>query len=332
MTRGGRGAKAPPSPRSAQTYARSASRRRRLRRAGLSLIVVLVAVGVAWFALAEGRSPPPAAAPPAVRVLVGNQVVLKADVARLRAEGRKGQRRWLASVPDLRVSRPGRARVELRLNRPLLERRLRQALAAGGHLRAPYEAVAATISLPIVKQALRNNCETAALSMLLRVQGIRVAQLTLQRQLPAARPRDPQGNVWGDPTRGFVGRPEGGGPAGGFGVYEAPVSALASQRGARLKRLSGGSPSLVYRSLLRGEPVMTWVGLSDGPFRTWRTPTGKTVVGNFGEHTVVLTGLSRAGVRVHDPLTGTVKTWTRSDFELMWARLGRRALAAPAAK
>jgi hypothetical protein len=36
---------------------------------------------------------------------------------------------------------------------------------------------------------------------------------------------------------------------------------------------------------------MAWVGLSEGPYRRWRTPQGKTIGVNFGEHTVVLTGI-----------------------------------------
>jgi uncharacterized protein YvpB len=71
---------------------------------------------------------------------------------------------------------------------------------------------------------------------------------------------------------------------------------------------------------------MTWIGLSDGPFRSWRTPAGRQILGNFGEHTVVLTGLEDGRVSVNDPLDGRRKTWTTAQFELMWQRLGRRAL------
>lgn len=316
--------------RPAQIYVRAASRRRRLWRFGGGVILVLLAAGATWYALAEGRSPRPSPPPDTVRVLTGRSVIIAGDAAALRRRGPAGQRRWLARVPDRGVRRKGKATIRVRLDRATLERRLGRALREGGNVQTPYRAVSATISLPIVKQALRNNCETAALSMLLRARGISVGQLALQRQLPGAQPRDPRGGVWGDPTRGFVGRPEGGGPAGGYGVYEEPITDLAARRGARLRRLSGRPPSAIYRALLHGDPVMTWVGLSNGPFRTWRTPAGKKVIGNLGEHTVVLTGLSRARIRVTDPLTGTVKRWTRAGFEIMWARLGRRAVSAPA--
>ena len=72
---------------------------------------------------------------------------------------------------------------------------------------------------------------------------------------------------------------------------------------------------------------MAWVGLSDGPYGEWRSPRGRNVRVNFGEHTVVLTGMRGDGrIRVVNPLEGTRELWTRQRFETMWARLGNRAL------
>ncbi len=72
---------------------------------------------------------------------------------------------------------------------------------------------------------------------------------------------------------------------------------------------------------------MAWIGLSAGPYRTWPTPTGGRVIGNFGEHTVVLTGLRGDTIELNDPLVGERTTWTKRDFERMWRRLDRRALS-----
>jgi len=187
------------------------------------------------------------------------------------------------------------------------------------------------VQLPIVKQALRNNCETAALSMLLAARGVHVGQLVLQRELPRSGPLDPReaadGSLrWGDPDQGFVGRADGGGTHGGYGVYTAPIKALAARNGVALTTLNGSAPSVLYGRLAAGRPVMVWVGLSNGPYLRWRSPRGKTIVGNFGEHAVVLTGLTGSGLAVNDPLSGRRIVWSRSLFELMWARLGRRAL------
>lgn len=187
--------------------------------------------------------------------------------------------------------------------------------------------------LPIVKQALRSNCETAALSMLIAWDGARVGQLVLQRQLVRSGPLDPvpasAGGfpVWGDPDKGYVGRAEGGGRAGGFGVYQGPVRGLAARHGVRLVDLSRQPLSAISNRLARGVPVMAWIGLSEGPYRRWQTPNGKRIVANFGEHTVVLTGMRDGLVLVNDPLDGVQKTWTLARFEQLWRLLGRRALS-----
>lgn len=297
----------------------------------VALLVVLTVAAGAWYALAEGRGS--SASKPPVRVLGGERVLLESSAKRIRSWPIARLRRWLAAVPARRVRRIGAARVTFELDRRRLLSRVRRKIAAGGgDVFVRERAVSATARVPVVKQALRNNCETAALSMLLAVRGKRLDQLALQRQLPRSEPVDPRiapdGTVWGDPARGFVGRPEGGGPAGGYGVYEGPIRALARRHGVELRAFTRRSPGSVYQSLLRGRPVMAWVGLSDGPLKEWRTPAGKRVTGNFGEHTVLLTGLAGDRVEVNDPLSGRRLTWTRAQFELMWTRLGRRALGA----
>ena len=67
--------------------------------------------------------------------------------------------------------------------------------------------------------------------------------------------------------------------------------------------------------------------MSDGPFMTWRTPAGKRVTGNFGELTVLLTGVQGDLLLANDPLSGRRLSWWRGEFALMWRRLGRRALS-----
>lgn len=185
-------------------------------------------------------------------------------------------------------------------------------------------------TVPLVRQVYRNNCETAALSMLLASVGVRVDQRTLQTQVKRSGPLDPivseSGTwIWGDPDRGFVGRAEGGGTAGGFGVYEGPIRALAGRYGVRLTDLSRRRESLLAQ-LRRGRPVMTWIGLSWGPYRSWRSPAGKRITVNFGEHVVVLTGMRGDSISVNDPLTGTRLVWTQAQFLAKWRLLGRRAL------
>jgi uncharacterized protein YvpB len=161
---------------------------------------------------------------------------------------------------------------------------VRTAIRSGGDdVPVPERAIAFRSQIPIVKQALRNNCETAALSMLLAAKPVRVPQLALQRQLPRARPIDPvagaRGNLWvirlaaSSVVPRAVDRP---------GVQGLPGAnqAAGARHKVTVRDLSGRAPGAIYRSLLQGRPVMAWVGLGDGPYRTWWTQAGRRIVGN----------------------------------------------------
>ena len=222
----------------------------------------------------------------------------------------------------------GNARITYRVDRAALRRQL--AATSGGALTVPAEPVASRVKAPIVRQAYPRNCETASLSMLLATVHPMIDQRTLQRELPHAQPISPRsgpgGEVWGDPEQGFVGLPTGGGSSGGYGVYERPILRLASRVSSPVD-LTGRRPSAIYDRLLQGHAVMVWVGLSDGPYVSWHTPQGGLVRANWGEHAVVLTGVRGKAVLVNDPLDGRRKVWSKSLFQQMWNRLGRRAVS-----
>ena len=271
--------------------------------------------------------------PQTVRFVRGGAVIAEREMSALRKQSPRRRDRLVGRLTLDRRMRQGSADFVLKADREVVQKRLRRALESGGRaIVIPERVVASRIRVPLVKQALRNNCETAALAMLLAERGERTDQLSLQRRLARSGSLDPRTSpdgtlLWGDPEVGFVGRPDGGGLAGGFGVYERPIRVLAGRHGLQLTDLSGGPVRRVYSAVLEGKAVMAWVGLSDGPYRTWETPKGRKVVGNFGEHTVVLTGTSDGDVSINDPLSGKRVRWTRADFELMWERLGRRALS-----
>lgn len=307
----------------------SRARARRWR----TLLGLAALLTVAWLALRGGADG--GADGGSIRLVAGERTVARASVDRLAEMTPRRLSRWLARVPDARRERRGRATITFAVEHGPLRAAVERALKnGGGRVTVPERTTSASISLPVVKQAFRNNCETAALAMLLDARGVSESQIRLQRELPRSGPLDPRPDpaggpaTWGDPDRGFVGRVEGGGTSGGYGVYEEPVRRLARSRGVRLADLSGAPPSSVYRRLLAGRPVMVWVGLSEGPYRTWRTPQGRRVTGNLGEHTVVLTGIEGRNLTVNDPLAGIRTTWSREYFRELWTRLGRRALAA----
>jgi len=104
--------------------------------------------------------------------------------------------------------------------------------------------VTSRIEAPVIAQKLRNNCETAGLSVLLATRGVRAGQLDLQNDLPRSGPIDPDDSgaqrVWGDPERGDVGRANGGGVG----------------RGVTLRDLTGQPSAVVYERVRAGGAVM----------------------------------------------------------------------------
>ena len=318
-----------------RVYGRTSSRPPAPRSRGRLVLALLLALlaGALWLILRSDAPSDPAKEAEVVRIVQGGKPIAERPVEALAKLSAAELAAWAGRVPAARRAQRGGAVLELRTRPGALSERVQRALrAGGGTVAVPERTVSADHPLPIVKQVMRNNCETAALSMLLRARRVSADQLALQRELPRSGPLDPTTgadgqSVWGDPQAGYVGRPEGGGAAGGYGVYERPILALARKRGARLRDLSSRPPRDIYRSLLAGRPVMVWIGLTDGPFESWRTPEGKPLTGNFGEHTVVLTGIDGDTLAVNDPLVGERTNWTREEFELMWRRLGSRAIS-----
>ena len=326
------------------THPRPRNPRRRRRRRWFGLVLLLVAVvfagaGLARLAEDDGGQVTGGAAPPrlVVEVTAGDRTLQRLDVSAAVRDGRVDAvrlRRLLEGRLDPeRTVAVGRARVGYGIG---VGRVVNRVMAAG----SPVVRVAASprssvIRAPAVAQALRNNCESAALEVLLATVGKRHAQLALQDMLPTSGPLDPvagsEGRVWGDPELGYVGRPDGGGAAGGFGVYQRPVRGVAAELGVDLVDMTGSRLSDVLAAVRSGRAVMVWIGLSAGPYVSWRSPDGRLVRVNFGEHTVVLTGVASAGgVSVVNVLQGTRERWTQSQLLEKWERLGRRALAAPA--
>jgi uncharacterized protein YvpB len=282
------------------------------------------------FGKEEPKKPPPPPPPPPAIQITGDSISLQATVPSLAPPG--AQAAWLAQIPDTRTVRHGKATINYQVDRTQLEQAVQAAIKAnGGTVTLPEHTASAAVSVPVIKQAYRNNCETAALSMLLAADGINVSQTDLLKELPRAAPNDqqtgPSGQpVWGDPDTGFVGDPNGGAKGSGYGVYQGPIRDLAQKHGANVTDLSNSSPDQIYQWLLSGRAVMVWVGLTDGPYQTWKAPDGKQVVGNFGEHTVLLTGINGTTVTVNDPLSGQTDVWTGAYFNQLWQRLGKRAL------
>lgn len=310
-------------------------RRRRL----IALAVLLVAaVGAIALGARVGSSATPSAPvpPPAkvIEIYAGQRLLMQVKVPP-HAPPDRGK---LRLALDARLSRGtvasrGNARINYVYDVEATFRRALMLGAGGGRIEAVRQPRSSKIIAPVVRQFERNTCEAAALHILLATTGLRVSQQRLQAAFPRSGPLDPVGSgserTWGDPDRGYVGRPDGGGTAGGFGIYPGPVAATARRYGRRLDDLTGSAPARIYARLRAGRAVMAWIGLSDGPYATWRSPQGTPIKVNFGEHTIVLTGINGNGdLRVVNPLNGTLESWSRPRFEAAWQLLDHRALGA----
>ncbi|MDP1846534.1 MAG: C39 family peptidase [Solirubrobacteraceae bacterium] len=315
----------------------AAARRRRLIAAALLSIVVGAAVAVGTRDDSSATLAAPAA--PRERVIAvygGQRPLMQIKVPVDRPPERVALRLALTArlTPGTIASR-GTARIRYVYDIEATTKRVLEARSDVQRVQAVRTAVSSRIMAPVVRQFARNACEAAALHVLLSTTGVRVSQQRLQATFPRSGPLDPEGSgpqrIWGDPDLGYVGRSDGGGAAGGFGVYPGPVAATARRYGRRLDDLSAGAAARIYARLRAGRAVMAWIGLSDGPYGEWRSPQGKRIKANFGEHTIVLTGISRNGdLRVIDPLEGVLASWSRTRFEAAWRLLGRRALGARA--
>jgi len=174
----------------------------------LSLAAVIAACGSGSAASTQAQPPPRPLAVYAAGKLI--------------ATVRPGRRRF--RLPNRITVRRGRVTRNLIVPEPLARSQVAHALGHRVAMNLPVVPLRTTIALRPVRQVLHNDCESTALSMLLAAAGVHVGQLRLQARLPRSGPLDPEpvaGSTlfrWGDPERGFVGRPAGGGTEGGFGV------------------------------------------------------------------------------------------------------------------
>jgi uncharacterized protein YvpB len=191
-------------------------------------------------------------------------------------------------------------------------------------VRVPVGIRATHVTLPAVRQVLRDGCESAALSMMLRE---RVGQRRLQAMLPIAAPLQQEGDgastVWGDPELGFVGNVAG----GGYGVYDRPLLALARRFDPGTTNLTGGSLGRILDALRHGRPIVAWIALGASNPVTWHAPSGRLVAANWAEHAITLTGYGAGVITYNNPWDGRRERFTLPQFLVVWHELGDRAIA-----
>jgi uncharacterized protein YvpB len=192
-----------------------------------------------------------------------------------------------------------------------------------------------TLAVPVIRQTMALDCETAALQMGLAAYGYNYSQDTLfARENADLRPpvMGPNHTVlqWGDPYTSFVGNVNASDwTPTGYGVYYPVILKMARDIG--LTDAYGGegmAPSTVYNALSTGHPVQIWIetNWTRPGVGTWTAWDGRTVRYSYAEHSVTLSGVSPTQVRVNDPLHGTQYWVSKATFETSWADFNNMAV------
>ena len=174
-----------------------------------------------------------------------------------------------------------------------------------------------------------NGCETIALYLMLKYYGVNVSPETLVNNL-----RKGDGVHWengirygGDPEIEFVGDPR---DQHGYGVYQKPIINLASKYKSGMVDYTGHSLSQVLEIVRSGKPVQVWVSINlrnTSVCADWvHKASGKTIKWICNLHSVVIVGFNDSYVYVSDPYTGSIKRYSRSQFQSRYNLFGKRAI------
>ncbi|MEU8515370.1 C39 family peptidase [Kitasatospora sp. NPDC048722] len=200
---------------------------------------------------------------------------------------------------------------------------------AGGGVGGGVEAA----SVPYYRQALANDCEAAALRMVLAARGVTASDQDVLDRIGVDWDHPEFGHSGprsGDPYEAFVGDPDGSEVDGtGFGVYAPPVTKAARAFGLSVTHTGSGIPvGTLKDSLAAGHPAIVWVDY------LWRRLASTSYTAYDGrqvlyagpaEHAVVVTGFGDGTVSVNDPARGRT-TVSEADFENGYATYGRMAV------
>ncbi|MFF2079160.1 C39 family peptidase [Kitasatospora sp. NPDC058162] len=206
-------------------------------------------------------------------------------------------------------------------------------VAAGTGAAPAAPAAPAAASVPYYDQQLGNDCEAAALRMLLAARGVTADDQQILDRIGVDLVHHEFGHsgpLSGDPYVAFVGDPDGSESAGtGFGVYSPPVAAAARSYGLTVRQDGPGvSVQQLKDQLAAGHPAIVWV---DYLWRHLRSTTytaydGRSVLyAGPAEHTVVVTGFSGGRVSLNDPARGRT-TVAEQDFADGYATYGQMAV------
>ena len=187
-------------------------------------------------------------------------------------------------------------------------------------------------SLSIV-QDMNLDCEAAALAAALTEQRVTVntGGQHLQNWVFNALPKEnyaPQG----DPYSGFVGNvngAEGFGSGTGYGVYYAPIAAVANSVSESADAHTGWTTRAIEAEIVAGRPVVVWIDYrsltthTGFPLSHWTAADGRSIPYTLHEHAVTVLGTTPGqNVTLLDPHSGHQLTYSEGQFSAMLTTFG----------
>ena len=182
----------------------------------------------------------------------------------------------------------------------------------GGGAVAKQPPTSIDMTVPMDRQQESNDCEAAALRMVLAFRGIQRSD----KQLLSSIGVDLQhphfgysGKTSGDPYKAFVGNPNGSETGGtGYGVFYPPVADAARANGAKvLVAQENYTPAQLYLSVRSGHPALVWIDYLWRALKSthYTAYDGRSIpYAGPAEHVIVLVGVTPTGVYVNDPARG----------------------------
>jgi uncharacterized protein YvpB len=201
-------------------------------------------------------------------------------------------------------------------------------------------AATVTFSVPVYKQTMNLDCETAALQMALAAIGHYYTQAALFTYEKPDKTPPVTGPIvngyrtvkqWGDPYTNFVGDVNGADliPTG-YGIYWPLLTSIARSHGAPgAVGKEDWSAAEIYAVVAAGHPVEAWTetGWARPPVGYWTAWDHRQIRYSIIEHTVVLSGVSATQVRVNDPWHQGSQYWiSKRQFEISWADFNNMAI------
>ena len=192
------------------------------------------------------------------------------------------------------------------------------------------------LKAPLIRQSMRLDCESAALTVALQTKHIALTQSWVFSELPketrSAVVSRQRPVTWGDPYAAFVGNVQGSeSNYTGYGVYWPPIAAVAVRAGVTAIGHTGWTLTEIELQVRMGNPVVVWTNYNFAYSRTstWRAWDGRVIPYTNEEHTVTVIGFNSVTgtVTVVDVGVGLLRTISAAQFSAAIATFEGMAVA-----